>query len=287
MNSENPKISVIMPVYNVRHEYLHEAIDSILSQTYTDFELIICDDCSPNGAPDEVIASYNDPRIRYVKNEKNLGISGNTNKMIQLARGEYIAQMDNDDIALPQRLEKTCAYLDAHPEVDYVGGWQEYFPKYKLWAPPLKFGYLELLHGCPICHSTLLYRKSTVEKYNLYYDPEYKTAMDYELWTRVLKVAKMVNLPEVFLRYRWNGENTSITAGERQRFEYVKIRKQILNFLAADPKLAKKIAAIADTKKLSFFEHILYVRNDGDRKKINIFGIKFHIKRKKRNKKSN
>ena len=271
-----------MPVYNVRHEYLREAIDSILAQTYTDFELIICDDCSPNGAPDEVIASYNDPRIRYVKNEKNLGISGNTNKMIQLARGEYIAQMDNDDIALPQRLEKTCAYLDSHPEVDYVGGWQEYFPKYKLWAPPQQFGYLELLHGCPICHSTLLYRKSTVEKYNLYYDPEYKTAMDYELWTRVLKVAKMVNLPEVFLLYRWNGENTSVTAGERQRLEYVKIREQILNFLATDPKLAKKIAAIADTKKLSFFEHIFYVRNDGDRKKINILGIKFRLRRKKR-----
>ena len=271
-----------MPVYNVRHGYLREAIDSILAQTYTDFELIICDDCSPNGAPDEVIASYNDPRIRYVKNEKNLGISGNTNKMIQLARGEYIAQMDNDDIALPQRLEKTCAYLDSHPEVDYVGGWQEYFPKYKLWAPPQQFGYLELFQFCPICHSTLLYRKSTVEKYNLYYDTNFKAAMDYELWSRVLRVAKVVNLPEVFLRYRWYDANTSIIQGERQRLETYTVRKNIIKFLSSDPKKEKYLWAFLDTKKLSFFEHIFYVRNDGDRKKINILGIKFRLKRKKR-----
>ena len=270
-----------MPTYNVRHEFLREAIDSILAQTFTDFELIICDDCSPLGAPDEVIQSYNDPRIRYVKNEKNLGISANTNKMIGLARGEYIAQMDNDDIALPQRLEKTCAYLDSHPDVDYVGGWEEYFPKYKLWNPPTEFGYLELLRGCPICHSTLLYRNSTVEKFNLYYNPEYKTAMDYELWTRVLKVAKMVNLPEVFLKYRWNGENTSISAGEKQKEEYVQIRQNILNFLVSDKKLARKIAIITDSKKLSFWERIFYIRNDGSFKKINILGIKFRINRKK------
>lgn len=271
-----------MPTYNVRHEYLREAIDSILAQTFTDFELIICDDCSPEGAPDEVIASYSDPRIRYIKNEENLGISANTNKMIDLARGEYIAQMDNDDIAMPQRLEKTCAYLDEHTDVDYVGGWQEYFPQYKLWAPPLKFGYAELLQGSPICHSTLLYRKATAVKYNLYYDPQYRTAMDYELWTRVLKVAKMVNLPEVFLRYRWNGENTSVTSGEKQKSEYVAIRQNILDFLSADAKLARKIMALTDTKKLSFFEHIVYVRNDGAYKKVNLFGIKFRIKRKKK-----
>ena len=266
-----------MPTYNVRHEYLREAIDSILAQTFTDFELIICDDCSPDGAPDEVIQSYNDPRIRYVKNEKNLGISANTNKMIGLARGEYIAQMDNDDIALPQRLAKTCAYLDNHPDVDYVGGWQEYFPVYKSFKTPLKFGYVELLQGCPICHSTLLYRKATVEKYNLYYNPEFRTAMDYELWTRVLKVAKMVNLPEVFLRYRWNGENTSVTSNEKQKAEYVQIRQNILNFLAADDKLARRIIALTDSKKLSFFERIFYVRNDGTFKKINFLGIKFRM----------
>ena len=271
-----------MPTYNVRHEFLKEAIDSILNQTYKNFELIICDDCSPLGAPDEVIASYNDPRIRYVKNDKNLGIAGNTNKLISLARGEYIAQMDNDDIALPQRLEKTCAYLDAHPEVDYVGGWQEYFPVYKSFKTPLNFGYLELLQGCPVCHSTLLYRKKTVEKFNLYYNPEYRTAMDYELWSRVLKVAKMVNLPEVFLKYRWNGENTSVTSNEKQKAEYVKIRQNILDFLCADEKLARKILAVADTKKLSLAERLIYVRNDGDFKKINIFGIKFRIKRKKK-----
>lgn len=282
MNCKNPKISVIMPTYNVRHEYLKEAINSILSQTYTDFELIICDDCSPDGAPDDVISSYNDPRIRYIKNDKNLGIAANTNKLINLANGEYIAQMDNDDIAMPQRLEKTCAFLDTHPDVDYVGGWQEYFPVYKSFKTPLNFGYLELLQGCPICHSTLLYRKATVVKYNLYYDPNFRTAMDYELWTRVLKVAKMVNLPEVFLKYRWNGENTSVTSNEKQKEEYVRIRQNILDFLVQDKKLARKLMALTDSKKLSFFEHIFYVRNDGSFKKINLFGIKFRIKRKKK-----
>ena len=123
------KISVIMPVYNVNGEWLREAIDSILSQTYTNFELIIIDDGSTNDTPD-ILAEYvqKDSRIKIVKGEHK-GISNALNKGLDVADGEFIARMDGDDISLPERFEKQINYLRQNPDVGIVGTNLVIFPK--------------------------------------------------------------------------------------------------------------------------------------------------------------
>ena len=101
-----PKVSVLMPVYNTQSEHLHEAIDSILAQTFRDFEFLILNDCSTDPQVEEVVKSYSDPRIVYAVNERNLGISGARNRLLDMAQGEYLVVMDHDDISLPERFEK-------------------------------------------------------------------------------------------------------------------------------------------------------------------------------------
>ena len=108
-----PKVSVVVPVYNVE-EYLPECVESILGQTFTDFELIVLNDSPENLEQEKVIKEYaaKDKRVKYIKNPKNLGIPRSRNKLLQCANGEYIACMDSDDIALPTRFEKQIRYMD-------------------------------------------------------------------------------------------------------------------------------------------------------------------------------
>jgi len=122
--TESPKISVVIPVYN-REKYVQSAVDSILSQTFSDFELLVIDDGSTDGSI-AVVQSYSDPRIRFVRNNTNLGVSATRDKGIQLARGEYLAFLDSDDCAYPDRLRKQTAFLDNHPDYAAVGSWSEW-----------------------------------------------------------------------------------------------------------------------------------------------------------------
>ena len=124
------RVSVLMPVYRTNEEYLREAISSILAQTYSDFEFLILDDC-PEDDRELIVKSYKDRRIKYLRNETNMGISESRNKLVDMARGEYLAVMDHDDVSLPERLEKQVNYLDAHPDVGVVGCWTDVFPDKK------------------------------------------------------------------------------------------------------------------------------------------------------------
>lgn len=118
-----PEISVVLSVYNDA-KYVGVAIESVLAQTFTDFELIIIDDASTDESL-SIARDFADERIRIVENEENLGLTKSLNKGISLAQGKYIARMDSDDICLPTRFEKQVAYLDAHPDVGVCGGWVE------------------------------------------------------------------------------------------------------------------------------------------------------------------
>lgn len=110
-----PKISVLMPVYKTPEPFLREAVESILNQTAENFEFLILDDCPEDRAAEAVIASYDDARIKYFRSERNLGIAGSRNRLMEMAVGDYLAVADHDDVSLPQRLEKEAAYLDAAP----------------------------------------------------------------------------------------------------------------------------------------------------------------------------
>lgn len=221
-----PKISVLFPTYNTKEEYLREAIESVLNQTFSDFEFIVLDDCSPDPNVEKVVKSYTDPRLRFYRNERNLGISATRNKLIDLASGEYLAVMDHDDVSLPERFEKEAAYLDAHPDVGLVSCQAERFPCGGLMKNPEndKEIKLAMMSGCPIIHSACMIRKSVLTDNAIRYEEEFSPSEDYALYVRLMKITKVHNLPEVLFRYRSHTTNTSILQADKMRRATLAVR---------------------------------------------------------------
>lgn len=200
-----PSVSVVMPAYNAER-YLPEAIDSILTQTYTDFELIIINDGSTDSTK-EIINSYSDPRIVYIENEQNSGICVTLNKGIDAARGRYIARMDSDDIALPERLRTQVQYMDANPHIGALGSDIEIFGEgikpyifHQLHSPEECAAGL-IFNSC-FAHPSVIIRKSVLDRNNLRYKDEFRGLEDYELWWQIAKYSKLNNLKTPLLRYR-------------------------------------------------------------------------------------
>ncbi len=213
-----PRISVLMPVYNTRPDHLREAMDSILSQTFTDFEFLILNDCSTDPAVEEVVKSYDDPRIIYAVNERNLGISGSRNRLLDMARGEYLAVMDHDDVSLPERLEKQAAFLDTHPEVGVVGTQFGALGKDKVSHMPLDDVAMKkafMLHCGDICHPSCMIRRSVLEEHGIRYEAMFSPSEDHALFCRMIPHTAFANLPDVLFLYRaWDG-NTSHTQARK------------------------------------------------------------------------
>jgi len=217
---DSPKISVVMSVYNSQ-QYLHEAIDSILNQSFKDFEFIIIDDASTDSSA-EIIKSYTDPRIKYHKNEHNLGLTKSLNKAIKLSESPYIARMDADDISLQKRLERQYLYLINHEDIAMVGTFGTLIDengkeKDKISAAlsPEEISAALVFYN-QFIHSSVLYRKKVIVEAGLY-NEEYKKAQDYELWLRLLSLDhKMVNLEESLVLYREHNESISVKTSQAQ-----------------------------------------------------------------------
>lgn len=275
------KISVIMSVYNTKEEWLRESIESILSQTFSDFEFIIINDGSSNNV-EEIILSYKDERIKYIKQE-NQGLAKSLNYGLKIAQGEYIARMDSDDISLPDRFKKQIDFLDKNKDISVLGTWFEFFPKKYVLKHPEKICYLNLLTCCCIGHPTVMFRRSDFEKYNLRYDSEYKCE-DYELWSRAIRYLKFANIQEVLLKYRWHENNLSKPTEDFVAHDR-KIKQNMLDFLTNDVEIQNKIEQILiaqKKEKLSFCEKLFSVKNSADKvhKLLTIFGIRIKFKRK-------
>lgn len=206
-----PKVSVLMPVYETDEKYLREAIESILSQTFSDFEFLILDDC-PEDPREDVVKSYDDKRIKYFKNKKNLGISLSRNKLIEMAGGEYLAVFDHDDISLPTRLEKQVQYLDANPVVGVVSCKMQSMIDKKICSHPTDNHEIKLalMKSCAMVHPASMIRKSVLVDNNIRYEKEFSPAEDYALWCRLIPHTQFHNLnDEVLLYYRDHPENTT------------------------------------------------------------------------------
>lgn len=205
-----PRVSVLMPIYNTKEEYLRTAIESILNQSFTDFEFLILDDC-PDNPREDIVKSYKDKRIKYSKNERNLGITPSRNKLIEMAKGEYLAIFDHDDISLPERLEKEVAYLDGHSEVGVVSCVVKQIVRSRLSENPTEDHdiKLALMRTCAINHSAAMIRKSVLIDNNIRYEEEFSPSEDYALWCRLIPYTKFHNLPEVLFHYRDHKDNTS------------------------------------------------------------------------------
>ncbi|WP_369283527.1 glycosyltransferase family 2 protein [Oscillibacter sp. GMB15532] len=200
-----PQISVILPVCN-GVKFLSRAVDSLLAQTCRDWELLIINEYGSDDGSAELAAQYarRDGRIRVLQNRQRLGLAESLNLGFRAAAGDFLARMDADDISYPERFEKQLAFLRAHPEVGICGGWQRHVRGKRCWVhrPPSDPARLaaSLLFTCELCHSTVMLRRETVERFHLYYDPRFQ-AEDYELWTRAISVTKLVNLPEILGDY--------------------------------------------------------------------------------------
>ena len=214
-------ISVVLAVYN-GELYLKEAIDSILSQTYKDFEFIIINDGSKDSTA-EIILGYNDPRIVYIDNEVNKGLVYSLNVGLSKSRGKYIARMDADDIALPQRLQTQFDFMEANPEVGISGTYVEeiFFEKpdiRKTQKFPEKDSEIKAFtfFQAPFCHPTVMMRKDLLEEKKLLYPKEYYRAEDYALWVELLEHTQAYNIPSVLLQYRKHETSETALAGENE-----------------------------------------------------------------------
>jgi len=209
-----PKVSVVMPVYN-GEKYLEESIDSILNQTFTDFEFIIVNDGSSDQS-EEIIRNCQkkDDQIHLITNPNNLGIAEATNVGISYACGEYIALMDQDDISMPERLEKEVDFLDSHPDISVVGAnsirldedGNQYTRRDLLETPGLiRWG---LLFRNQIQNPTAMIRKALFLESNLKYE-NFMPSQDYNFWLRISNSYKFANLQDNYLLHRLHGSNAS------------------------------------------------------------------------------
>ncbi|MDD3265738.1 MAG: glycosyltransferase [Burkholderiales bacterium] len=211
------KLSVVMPIYQTNEIYLREAIESILSQTYSDFELIIVNDSPADEMRlHNIISSYNDSRIIWVQNEINSGIAIASNMGINNSQGEFIAMIDHDDICVANRFEQQINFLENNLQYGFVGGQADAFYSDKSivklnYAISSSMGKLKksFFDGVPFLNPSIMFRKSALN--DLRYDPSYKVCADYDLFARLIfeKNIMATNLPDVLIYYRFHDANTS------------------------------------------------------------------------------
>jgi len=201
--SSIPRVSVFIPVHN-RERYVRVAINSILAQSYPGFELIVVDDGSTDATPD-VLAAYDDPRLRVERHATNLGIPSARNRGLALARGEFIALLDSDDHAYPRRLARQVEFLDAHPDITQVGSWCSFMDSngrmlQKIRRQPLEAEdvHAHLLFHCPVINRTVMARTKALR--DLGYSLEFPRCQDYDMHYRLTESGhRLANLPEVLV----------------------------------------------------------------------------------------
>lgn len=208
MNNKPPLISVVMPVFN-GEKYIQSAIDSILIQTFSNFEFIIIDDASVDNTAN-LIHLYTDSRVILLQNERNIGNYPSRNRGMNIARGRYICVMDADDIAFSERLETQFNYLETHPELLAVGSDFVFFPDYHRAGVFKNFETLLIafLNNNRVLHPSLMIRTETMITLGGY-NEKYVYSSDYDLLCRILLKGKVENIPDVLMMYRWHKSQIS------------------------------------------------------------------------------
>jgi len=238
----SPAISVVMPVYNAER-YLHEAIESILNQTFTNYELIIINDGSSDSS-EEIILSYKDQRIKYLKNRRNLRLPQTLNKAIKLAEGRYIARMDADDISLPERLKEQYSFMEKNKEIGVCGTWAKTIgakgANWKYYVEDSKIKAC-LLFNSSFLHSSVVIRAEIIKKH--FYKDIYLFAQDYGLWVEISKITKFHNIPYYLLKYRLHQSQTNTQ-------EQLRVANEIRKMMLAN------IGCNLDDKEFNIFERI-------------------------------
>ena len=216
---EEGLVSVVMSNFNTPVTYLKEAIDSVLEQTYTNFEFIIIDDGSTDNSAD-IIESYSDKRIKLIRNETNMGLTPSLNKGLEICRGEYVARMDSDDICHPERFSEQVSYLKENPDVIVCGTFVESIDDggqtvrkkgERNIIPDMDYYRICLLfsNDPTIYHPSAMFNRKLLLRYNIKYHEEYRYAQDYRMWVSCSKRARCTNIQKYLVKYRNHDEAVS------------------------------------------------------------------------------
>jgi len=232
--SSQPRVTVFIPVHNREH-YIRCAIESILAQDLTDFELLIVDDGSTDHTVD-VIASYPDPRIRLVENGRNLGIPASRNRGLELARGEFIALLDSDDYAYPLRLSRQVRFLERHPHIAQVGSWCSLMDSEgallkRIRRQPTRPHDVDvhLLFHCALINRTIMARTALLRQFG--YDETFPRCQDYELHARLTEQHPVANLPQILVCGREHEGRVTRSTRDIGRHRKLAIQRRLLHQL--------------------------------------------------------
>lgn len=268
------KVSVLMPVYNGA-QYLQEAIDSILAQTYKDFEFIIVDDGSIDKSA-TIIAknAAKDSRIVSLRNEKNSGICVTLNKGLGAAKGEYIIRMDCDDISLPERIERQVAFMDERMDVGVAGCnvdmfHSEHAENHKVYTFDIDSYACRagLLFATCVAHPAVIIRKSVLVMHGIQYNDYFRGMEDYYLWWQISKYAQITNVPELLLRYRLHAKQVTQTQVNE---DFIRRQREFLTQRVAD------MGVSLSTNEINVVERYLVANNSFDDEKLDAFIIVLH-----------
>ncbi len=209
-----PKISVLMPIWNTHIAHLRAAVDSVLRQTFTDFEFIILNDSPGNKALQAFIRTYHDERIKYYENPESLGVAKSYNRLLDLATAEYAAMMNHDDISLPERLQRQYEYLEAHPEIGLVGTAYKKFGeinRFKVVQNPARHEEImaSLLFKAPVHHPTIMFRRALAVDNNIRYNENFVSLNDRQLYDDFGQITRLANISDVLYKYRFHKDMVS------------------------------------------------------------------------------
>lgn len=247
-----PTISVLLPAFN-SERHLEEAARSILDQTYRDLELVIIDDGSTDRTREIARAlSQEDPRVQVVAHDQNRGLATRLNEGLSVARGEYIARMDADDVSLPHRLELQVGYLAAHPDIALVGGFIRLFGGkrscvVRVATSPLHIKW-RLLFGNSMGHVTVLGRRSFFSETGGY-DETLKVAQDFDLWLRATRRFRLANIAEVLVEVREDPTSTSRRLSPERHSNAIEALNRVHGDLLSSP-IPREITALCFSPSL-------------------------------------
>jgi hypothetical protein len=231
-----PRVSVLMPMHNAS-QFVGRALQSVLAQTFSDFELLVINDGSTDGS-DKVVEEYSDPRVKLHHNSGNIGVPATLNRGLELATGEYVARLDADDICVPSRLARQVSYMDAHPDVGVCGSWVRIVGAHHGFVMRRPCG-SEVIRAfmCldnPLFHPTVILRKRILDDSGLRYRQTYPRAEDFDLWERVADVSLIDNIPAVLVGYRVHGASVSATSSDAMESQTCEILGRQLSRLGLE-----------------------------------------------------
>jgi glycosyltransferase involved in cell wall biosynthesis len=260
----SPRISVLLPVHN-GEAFLTVAVDSILKQTFLDFELIVIDDGSTDTSC-EIIAGIKDSRVRLIQNEQNLGLIAALNKGMSLANGRYLARMDADDISLPRRLERQVEFLQARPDVGICGTWSKTIGhETKTWETHFPERHWDIvahmLFNTAISHPTAMFDVHKIRSSGLRYSRAATHAEDYNLWVDASDHFRLANVPEVLFHYRFHAKQTSNVSAATQSQTADVVRRKLLKklgvgFSDVEFRVHSKFASYSWERDRSFYADV-------------------------------